>query len=159
MNKLEPTIKLVRGNTVKGDSKNIKNSDHKLKYSRNTSTNPAGVSWCIEKADRCGKDTDLTGTFTHLFSEMLYEVQRNDGKLGNYLVGELSGDLYDVIDVGREYVNKAILVVKTFIANIKGFVIKQIKAAVKALSNALLRPTDKGNALTPVTEFLNNEIK
>ena len=130
----------------------------KAKYSKNSATNPAGVSWCIEKADRCGKDTNLTGTFTHLFSEMLYEVQRNDGKLGTYLVGELSGDLYDVIDVGREYVNKAILVVKTFIANIKGFVIKQIKAAVKALTNALLRPTDKGNALSAVTAFLNNAL-
>ena len=36
MNKLDPTIKLVRGNTVKGDSKSIKNSDKNSKYSRNT---------------------------------------------------------------------------------------------------------------------------
>jgi len=37
MNKLEPTIKLVRGNTVKGDSGNIKNSKRGSKNSGNIS--------------------------------------------------------------------------------------------------------------------------
>ena len=62
-----------------------------------TKTNPAGKNWCVEVADKCGKETDLKNTFTRLFSEMLAETQRNDGKLGTYLVGELSGELYDVL--------------------------------------------------------------
>ncbi len=127
-------------------------------YKVNTKTNPAGISWCVEKADRCGKDTNLTGTFKRLFSEMLAEVQNNNGKLGTYLVGEISGDLYDMISVGREYVDKAIRVMKTFIANIKGFVKKQIRKAVKAITNALLRAVPGGNSLSQVTEFMNKML-
>tara|TARA_B100000427_G_scaffold328441_1_gene341554 strand:+ start:89 stop:2923 length:2835 start_codon:yes stop_codon:yes gene_type:complete len=127
-------------------------------YKVNTKTNPAGISFCVEKADRCGKDTNLTGTFGRLFSEMLAEIQNNDGKIGTYLVGELSGDLYDIIDVGREYVDKAIRLMKTFVANVKGFVLKMIRKAVKKITDALLRPTDKGNALSGVTKFLNDML-
>ena len=127
-------------------------------YKVNTKTNPAGISFCVEKADKCGKDTNLTGTFKRLFSEMLAETQNNNGKLGTYLVGEISGDLYDVIDVGREYVDKAIRVMKTFIANIKGFVKKQIRKAVKAITNALLRAVPGGNSLAQVTEFMNKML-
>ena len=43
----------------------------------------------------------VSSTYTRLFSEMLYEIQRNDGKLGTYLVGEMSGGIYDQIDLGR----------------------------------------------------------
>ena len=121
------------------------------KYQKNTTTNSAGINFCIEKADRCGKDTNLTGSFKNLFAEMLYETQNNDGKLGNYLVGKVSGELYDIVDVGRKYVDKAIRLVKTFIANIKGFVLKQIRKAVKKITDAILRPTEKGNSLSIVT--------
>ena len=124
----------------------------------NSEVNPGGREACVEAADPCGKETDLAGTFTRLFSEMLYEIQRNDGKLGTYLVGELSGGLYDSIDIGREYVDKATLIMRTFIANVKGFVLAQIKEAAKLLTNVLLRPTDTGNALTPVTKFINNML-
>ena len=127
-------------------------------YKVNTKTNPAGISFCVEKADRCGKDTNLTGTFGRLFSEMLAEIQNNNGKLGNYLVGEISGDLYDMVDIGREYVDKAIRLMKTFVANIKGFVLKQIRKAVKKITDAILRPTDKGNSLSGVTKFLNDNL-
>ena len=128
------------------------------KYSDNSATNSAGINFCVEKADKCGKDQNLSGTFTNIFAEMLAETQRNDGKLGNYLVGKLSGEMMDVVSIGRKYVDKAVLVVKTFIANIKGFVVKQIREAVKKLTDALLRPTDDGNVLTPVTKFLNDAL-
>ena len=128
------------------------------KYGKNTATNAAGINFCVEKADRCGKDTNLKGTFKNLFSEMLAETQNNNGKLGTYLVGIVSGELYDIIDVGRHYVDKAIRVVKTFIANIKGFVVKQIRAGVKLLTDALIYPNETGNSLTPVTKFLNDHL-
>ena len=128
------------------------------KYKKNTTTNAAGINFCVEKADKCGKDTNLKGTFQTLFSEMLYETQRNNGKLGTYLVGEVSGELFDIVDIGRQYVDKAIRLVKTFIANIKGFVLKQIRAAVKKLTDALLRPTEKGNSLSQITKFLNDNL-
>ncbi len=128
------------------------------KLSPNSATNPGGISFCIEKADTCGKETNLSGTFTTLFSEMLAEIQNNDGKLGTYLVGKLSGELMDAVDVGRSYVNKAIRIIKTFVANIKGFVIKQIKKAVKKITDAILRPSEDGNVLTPITKFLNDML-
>ena len=128
------------------------------KYQQNTTTNSAGINFCIEKADRCGKDTNLTGTFKNLFAEMLYEIQNNDGKLGNYLVGKVSGELYDMVDVGRKYVDKAIRLVKTFIANIKGYVLKMIRKAVKKLTDALLKAVPGGNSLSQITKFLNDNL-
>ena len=128
------------------------------KYSTNTKTNPAGKNWCVEVADKCGKETDLKNTFTRLFSEMLAETQRNDGKLGTYLVGELSGELYDVIGIGRQYVNKGILVTRTFVAAVKGFVLEKIKAGIKDLINFLLQPSDTGNSLSAITTFFNEQL-
>jgi len=128
------------------------------KYQKNTTTNAAGINFCVEKADRCGKDTNLTGSFQNLFAEMLAETQNNNGKLGNYLVGKVSGELYDIVGIGREYVDKAIRLMKTFVANIKGFVLKQIRKAVKKITDAILRPTEKGNSLSGVTKFLNDNL-
>ncbi len=127
-------------------------------YSQNTETNPAGINWCIEVADECGKETDLSNTFMRLFSEMLAETQRNDGKLGTYLVGKVSGELTDAIKVGRRYVRKAVQIIRTFVASVKGFVIEKLKEAIKLLTDALLRPSKTGNALTPVTEFFNKML-
>ena len=121
--------------------------------------NQAGTNVCVEVADPCGKDSDLSKTMTRLFSEMLYETQRNNGKLGDYLVGEVAGDLYDASRVARKYTNKAIKVIRSFIAKIKGHVVDMIKKGVKMLTNALLRPSDSGNSLTPVTKFFNDMLK
>lgn len=126
------------------------------KYSKNTDLNPGGINFCVEKADKCGKETDLKKTFTRLFSEMLAEVQNNDGKLGTYLIAPLSGELHDVVGIGRKYVNKAILVVRTFVASVKGFILEKIKAGIKDLINMLLYPSDTGNSLTPLTKFFND---
>ena len=139
---------------VSGGTTNFYNA----KYSQNTESNPGGNDWCVEIADKCGKEKDLTNTFTRLFSEMLYETQKNDGKLGTYLVGELSGDLNDAIAIGRKYADKAIRVVRTFVASVKGFVIEKVKAGIKDLINMMLYPSEDGNALTPVTKFLNDAL-
>ena len=53
-----------------------------------------------------------------MFTEKIYEIQINDVKLGTYLVDEMSSGIYDDIDLGREYVDKAILIIRTFITNI-----------------------------------------
>ena len=126
------------------------------KYSKNTDLNPGGINFCVEKADKCGKETDLKKTFTRLFSEMLAEVQNNDGKLGTYLIAPLSGELHDAVGIGRKYVNQATLVVRTFVASVKGFILEKIKAGIKDLINMLLYPSDTGNSLTPLTKFFND---
>ena len=57
----------------------------------NSNVNPAGTKVCVTRASTC--DASVSATYTRLFSEMLYEVQRNNGKLGTYLVGEMSGGI------------------------------------------------------------------
>ena len=121
-------------------------------------TNPSGTNICIDIADKCGKETDMSNTFTILFSEMLYETQRNNGKLGDYLVGKVSGKLYDAKKIGRKYINKAIRVIRTFIASVKGYVVEKIKIAVERLTNLLLSPNELGASLAAVTEFFNSKI-
>ena len=164
---LTPVTAVTAGHVQDGEERKTEDNEvitspltnlQKAMYSKNTTTNPAGISFCVEKADRCGKDTNLKGTMTNLISEMLAETQRNNGKLGTYLVGELSGDLYDAIDLGRKYVDKAVMVIRTFVANIKGFVLKLIKKAVKKLTDALLRPSKDGNSLSSITKFLNKSL-
>lgn len=123
----------------------------------NSNVNTAGTKVCVERASTC--KTDLKSTYTRLFSEMLYEIQRNDGKLGTYLVGEMSGGIYDQIDVGREYVDKAILVMRTFVANIKGFVLEKIKEASKWITKSLLRPDKNGRGLNTLTDRINKQLK
>ena len=122
----------------------------------NSEVNPAGTKICVVRAGTC--KTDVKSTFTRLFSEMLYEIQRNDGKLGTYLVGEMSGGIYDQIDIGREYVDTAILVMKTFVANIKGFVLDKIKEASKFITKAILKPDKGGRGLNKLQKFLDDEL-
>mgnify|MGYP001241225537 FL=1 len=145
------------------DGENISESETiylKNKYAANSETNPAGINWCIEIADTCGKETNMEKTFGRLFQEMLYETQRNNGKLGTYLVGEISGDLTDAVGVGRKYVTKATQLIRTFVASVKGFVIEKMREATKALTDALLYPDDvKGNSLSKVTKFFNKYLK
>tara|TARA_B100001250_G_scaffold227920_1_gene195629 strand:- start:1292 stop:4120 length:2829 start_codon:yes stop_codon:yes gene_type:complete len=130
----------------------------KAKFANNSTTNPAGIDWCMTVATECGEESDLQGTFMRLFGEMLHETQRNNGKLGNYLVGELSGGLYDSIGIGRKYVNKSIRVMRTFVASVKGFVLAKIKEAIKWLVDALIYPNPTGNSLTGVTKFFNDML-
>ena len=130
----------------------------KSKYAANSETNPAGINWCVEVADKCGKEKDLNTTFSRLFQEMLYETQRNDGKLGTYLVNEVTGELTDSINVGRKYVTKAKQLIRTFVATVKGHVIEKIREAVKALTDALLYPEGTGNSLSKVTKFFNEML-
>ena len=122
----------------------------------NSEVNPAGTKICIVRASTC--KTDVKSTFTRLFSEMLYEIQRNDGKLGTYLVGEMSGGIYDQIDLGREYVDTAILVMRTFVANIKGFVLEKIRDASEDISKAIVKPDKKGKGLGKIQKFLDDEL-
>ena len=122
----------------------------------NSEVNPAGTKICVTRASTC--DPSVSATFTRLFSEMLYEIQRNDGKLGTYLVGEMSGGIYDQIDIGREYVDTAILVMETFVANIKGFVLEKIREASKYITNAILKPDKGGRGLDKLQKRINKQL-
>ena len=114
--------------------------------------------WCQEKAKKCGPE-DLKTTTTRLLGEFLAEVQRNNGNIGTYLVGEATGGIYDAIYTARKYTNKFVFIIKHFVAKVKGFVIEKLTEGVQLLIKSLLRPDGTGNVLTPVTEWFNKNLK
>ena len=119
----------------------------------NSESNPAGTKVCVIRPSTCKQD--LKSRFSRLFGEMLHEIQRNDGKIGTYLVNEMSSGLFDSIDVGREYVDKAVLIMRTFVANVKGYVLEKIREAVKWITKSILRPDKGGRGLNAVTSKFN----
>ena len=119
---------------------------------------PASEDWCQEKASKCGPE-DLKTTTTRIMGEFLAEIQRNNGNIGTYLVGEATGGIYDAVYTARKYTNKFISVIRHFIAKIKGFIIEKLTDAVDLLIKAVLRPDGTGNVLTPVTEWFNKLLK
>ena len=118
----------------------------------------AREKWCQEVAEKC-KDPDLKTQMTSILGQMLYDIQRSGGNLGDFYVNKVTGGLNSAISTGRTYINKAIRVVTEFLAKVKGYIKKLLQDAVNALVKALLRPDESGNALTPVTEFFNNALK
>ena len=118
----------------------------------------ASEDWCQSKAEKCDND-DMSSQLTGIMGEFLGAVQNNGGNIGTYLVNQTTGQLMDGVNMARGYVNKAMKVVQEFVARVKGFIIEKLQNAVKDLINALLRPSEDGNSLTPVTEFFNNLLK
>ena len=114
--------------------------------------------WCQEKASKCGPE-DLKTTSTRLIGEFLAEVQRNNGNIGTYLVGEASGGIYDAVYTARKYTNKFVKVVKYFVAKVKGYIIEKLQEGVDKLVKALLKSTKLGNSLTTTVEWFNKVLK
>ena len=151
---------VIDGETVETEEgEKIQDNKSGLQFAQdgqNSEVNPAGTKVCVTRASTC--DPSVSATYNRLFSEMLYEVQRNNGKLGTYLVGEMSGGIYDQIDIGREYVDTAILVMETFVANIKGFVLEKIRDASKDITKAILKPDKGGRGLDKIQERINKQL-
>ncbi|MZH15611.1 MAG: flagellar biosynthesis anti-sigma factor FlgM [Nitrospinae bacterium] len=81
MNKLEPTIKLGRGNTVKGDPKSIKNSDKSSKYS-GSSADRVTLSETSKNQAVSKESKNVTGEIRHDLVNKFRNVLRD----GNYSI-------------------------------------------------------------------------
>lgn len=114
---------------------------------------------CIQLADSCGKEKDLGWTFADLLGDMLAEIQNNNGNIGTALISRATGEVSDGITDVTKYVNQFIAVTELFLAKVKGIVKNGLKLGVDALVKAVLRQDETGNALTPVTEFFNKQLK
>ena len=114
--------------------------------------------WCQSVAEKCDKE-DTAEKTKILLGEFLAEIQRNNGNIGSYLVGQVNGTINSGVGIARKYISKFQKVIRKFVAKVKGFVIEKLTAGVKDLIKALLHPNDTGNALTPVTEWFNNILK
>ena len=118
----------------------------------------AEEKWCQSVAEKCDDD-DLSSSLNYILAELLAAIQNNGGQVGDYLINKYTGGLFSAAETARKYTNKVLLVVRHFIAKVKGFIIGKLEAAVRDLINALLSPSETGNTLTPVTEFFNKLLK
>jgi hypothetical protein len=126
----------------------------------NSETNPGGIKFCVEVADpNCGGEKDLGGQLETIIGDMLKANQDSGGQLGDFLVSKATGQLYNYVEGARKYINKAIQVVKTFVARVKGEVVKKIKEGVDELVKTLLKPDVLGDSLKTVREFVNKLLE
>ena len=114
--------------------------------------------WCQVVAEKC-KDVDLKTQMTNILGELLAEIQNNNGNIGTYYVSKVTGGINSAVSEGRSKIDKAIRVVREFLARVKGWITTKIQEAVDALVKAILQPNESGNVLTPVTEWFNNILK
>ena len=114
--------------------------------------------WCQDTATKC-EEEDTKSRLNTVLGNFLADVQSSDGNIGNYYVSKYTGGLYSASGTARQYVNKAIRVVQEFLARLKGYVISLLQKGVNKLVKALLRPDEKGNALTGATEWFNKLLK
>ena len=104
-----------------------------------SATNPIGAKVCVEIANpKCGSDGDLNQGLTKIIGDMLAANEAAGGKLGSYYVSQVTGGLNNYVNEGRVYVNKAVRLVKSFLARIKGEIVKLIKDGIDALVQAAL---------------------
>ena len=96
---------------------------------------------------------------TSIIGQLLYDIQNSGGNIGTYYTSKITGGVTNAIGEGRTKIDKAIKVVREFLARIKGWITTKIQEAVDALVKAILRPDETGNSLTPITEFFNNILK
>jgi len=124
-----------------------------------TWTDKSRKEWCQNPGQICDDSKRNFAQKTKVYlSEFLNEVQKNNGNIGTYYVNQTTGGLYDGIYAARKYVNKFMSVIRALLANIKGYVSALISKAVKKLIKALLYPSKTGNALSPITEWINNML-
>ena len=114
--------------------------------------------WCQLQADTCD-DIDTKTQMKNILGQMLADIQASDGNIGDFYVSKYTGGIYGAADTARVYVNKAVAVVRELLARIKGFITSQIQKGVQSLVNAVVRPNESGNVLTPITEFFNGLLK
>ena len=114
--------------------------------------------WCTETAKAC-KEKKLKDKIKSNLGQFLYNVQNNNGNIGDFYVDKYTGGLYKSTSKARKNINKIIAIIREFIAGSKGYITKLIRDAVDKLVKFLLRPNKDGNVLTGVTTWANKMLK
>ena len=108
-------------------------------FAEESPTNPTGNKVCVEIADpNCGSENDLKGGLTKIIGDMLKATQQSGGNIGTYYVSQVNGELNSYIDHGMQYVNKAVRLVKSFVARVKGEIVKLVRGGVDELVDLIL---------------------
>ena len=128
-------------------------------FAEASTTNPTGNKVCVEVANpNCGSENDLKGGLTNIIGEMLKATQQSGGNLGSFYVSKVNGELNSYVDHGMEYVNKAVRLVKSFIARVKGEIVKQIRTGVDELVELILYTEAATEEATDAAEGVKSEI-
>jgi hypothetical protein len=135
--------------------------------SQYSETNPIGGKSCnIIANPKCGQEKNLKNSITNIIGDLLAANQASSGQLGDYYVSKVTGFLYDKVEIARYHISRLTRLVRSFVARIKGEVIKYIRkgvdelvklivgteAAVDELGNVNTGPlADPEKAFKPVT--------
>jgi hypothetical protein len=104
-----------------------------------SATNPIGGKSCnIIANPKCGQEKNLKNGITTIMGDLLAANQDSGGQLGDYYVGKVTGFLYDKVEIARYHISRITRLVRSFIARIKGEIIKQIRQAVDQLVKVII---------------------
>lgn len=104
-----------------------------------SATNPIGCKSCNTIANpKCGQEKNLKNGITTILADLLAANQDSGGQLGDYYVGKVNGFLYDKVEIARYNISRITRLVRSFIARIKGEIIKQIRTGVDELVKLII---------------------
>jgi hypothetical protein len=107
--------------------------------SQYSETNPIGGKSCnIIANPKCGQEKSLKNGLTSILGDLLAANQASGGQLGDYYVGKVNGFLYDKVDIARYHISRITRLVRSFIARIKGEIIKYIRKGIDELVKAIV---------------------
>jgi hypothetical protein len=102
-------------------------------------TNPIGGKSCNVIANpKCGSEKSLKNSLTGILGDLLAANQNSGGRLGDYYVGKVNGFLYDGVAIARYHIGRISRLVTSFIARIKGEIIKAIKTGIDKLIKSVI---------------------
>jgi hypothetical protein len=102
-------------------------------------TNPIGGKSCnIIANPKCGQEKNLKNGLTTILGDLLAANQNSGGQLGDYYVGKVTGFLYDGVEIARYHISRVTRLVRSFIARIKGEIIKFIRDGIDKLIKSVI---------------------
>lgn len=106
---------------------------------KRSETNPTGAKHKYVIADpKCGNDNNLKSGITRIVGDLLRANQEAGGKLGDYLVSKANGKLYDYVGIARYHIGRVVTLVNSFIARVKGEIVRLLREGIQKLIDALI---------------------
>jgi hypothetical protein len=104
-----------------------------------SATNPIGGKSCnIIANPKCGQEKNLKNGITTIMGDLLAANQDSGGQLGDYYVSKVTGFLYDKIEIARYHISRIVRLVRSFIARIKGEIVKLIRQGIDELIKLII---------------------
>jgi hypothetical protein len=106
---------------------------------KRSETNPTGAKHKYIIADpKCGSEGNLKSGITRIIGDLLKANQDAGGRLGDYLVSKANGKLYDYVGIARYHIGRVVTLVNSFIARVKGEIVRLLREGIQKLIDALI---------------------